>query len=243
MCKSIWCTKSSNYYQFLIAIRLTNPNYTWNSKLNATQEHFDIYRNMFASYGLGTITGIDLPGEKLGIIGKTVSDDLLLNLSIGQYDTYTPIEVFQYINSIANDGVRLKPSLMKKIVNGDKVILENTPNILNEAKLSLENIERVQLGLHEVMQTGLGKNYINTSISSAGKTGTSETFVDTDNDGKMDTKTISTAFIMYAPYENPEYSIVIMSPNISHTDSNNSYKYSINLRVNKKITSYLFEKP
>lgn len=233
---------SSNYYQFLIATRLTNPNYTWNSKLDATEEHFEIYRDMLASYGLGAKTGIDLPNETIGIIGKTVSDDLLLNLTIGQYDTYTPIEVFQYINTIANDGVRVAPSLMKKIVDSDgNLVIERQTEVLNEVPLSASQIERIQTGLREVMVSGTGKNYTDKSVTSAGKTGTSETFVDTDGDKKMDTKTISTAFVMYAPFENPEYSIVIMSPNISRSDGSSSYKYSLNLRVNKKIVKYLFE--
>ena len=41
-------------------------------------------------------------------------------MAIGQYDTYTPIEIFQYVNTIANNGIRVSPSLMKKIVNGNE---------------------------------------------------------------------------------------------------------------------------
>ena len=233
--------QSSNYFQFLIAVRLTNPNYTWNAKLGATKEHFDIYRKVFASYGLGTITGVDLPGETTGIIGKTVSDDLLLNLAIGQYDTYTPIEIFQYVNTIANDGIRLKPSLMKKIVNGSETLKKNEVTILNEAILSSDDIKRVQMGMREVMISGTGRNYADQSYRGVGKTGTSETFIDSNGDGKMDTKTISTAFVMYAPYEDPKYSIVIISPNISGKNGASTYKYSLNLRINRKISNYLFE--
>ncbi len=234
--------RSSNYYQFLIATRLANPFYTWNSRLNATKEHFDIYRTMFGSYGLGSKTGIDLPGERLGIIGSRVADDLLLNLTIGQYDTYTPIEVMQYINTIANDGVRLAPKLMKKIVNGENIILESEPEVLNKVDLDDVYIKRIQEGFRQVMVSGTGRGYNSTAVSSAGKTGTSETFVDADGDGKIDTSTISTAFIMYAPYENPEYSIVLLTPNIGRVGSEYSYRYPLNLRVNRQIVKYLFEK-
>ena len=92
------------------------------------------------------------------------------------------------------------------------------------------------------MISGTGRNYIDINISAAGKTGTSETFVDTNGDGKIDTRTISTAFIMYAPFENPQYSVVSLSPNISRSDGSSSYKYALNLRVNRKIVNYLFEK-
>ncbi len=234
---------SSNYFQFLIAVNLTNPNYKWNSPLNATYESFKLYRDMFSSYGLGVKTGIDLPNEEIGIIGSTISDDLLLNLSIGQYDTYTPIELSQYISTIANDGKRIKPSLMKKIVRDGKILLENKTTVLNEVDLDSKYISRVQEGMREVMNYGTGKNYTDKKVTSAGKTGTSETFVDTDGDGKIDTKTISNAFVMYAPFENPEYSITLLSPNISISSEKNTYKYSLNLRVNKKIVKYLFENP
>lgn len=234
--------QSSNYYQFLIAAKLANPKFSNNKKLNATKEHFDIYRNMLESYGLGAKTGIDLPNEQLGIKGKTASDDLLLNLAIGQYDTYTPIEVFQYINTIANDGVRLSPSLMLRIERDGEVIVEREKEELNHVLLEDNYLKRVQKGLREVMISGTGRNYIDINISAAGKTGTSETFVDTNGDGKIDTRTISTAFIMYAPFENPQYSVVSLSPNISRSDGSSSYKYALNLRVNRKIVNYLFEK-
>lgn len=228
--------QSSNYYQFLIAAKLANPNYKWNAKLNAQTTHFDIYRNMLSSYGLGAITGVDLPNERTGIKGKTVSDDLLLNLAIGQYDTYTPIEVFQYVNTLANAGDRLKPSFMKKIVKDDEVLLEKEREVLGKVELEDAKMERVRKGLREVMVSGTGRNYASASIRGAGKTGTSETFIDTNGDGKIDTKTTSTAFIMYAPYDDPEYSIIILSPNISA----GGHKYAINLRVVKRVSNYLF---
>lgn len=233
--------QSSNYYQFLIATRLTNPNYKWNSKLNATKEAFDVYRDMFASYGLGVKTGIDLPNERIGLIGKTISDDLLLNLAIGQYDTYTPIEVYQYINTVANGGSRIKPALMNKIVKNDEILLSHEAEILNNVNLDPVYIERVQKGFNEVIKSGTGRSYIDFKINASGKTGTSETFVDSDGDGKIDTSTTSTSFVMYAPSDDPKYSIVLLSPNISQKNGSSSYKYGINLRLNRKIVKYLFE--
>ena len=69
---------------------------------------------MLASYGLGAKTGIDLPNETSGLKGKKISDDLLLNLAIGQYDSYTPIELFQYISTIANNGTKVTPRLINE---------------------------------------------------------------------------------------------------------------------------------
>jgi cell division protein FtsI/penicillin-binding protein 2 len=130
---------------------------------------------------------------------------------------------------------------MKEIKDGEEVIVKNEAKPLGTVNLSTEYLKRVQEGMREVMTIGTGKNYTDKTVTSAGKTGTSETFIDSDGDGKMDTKTISSSFIMYAPFENPKYSIVIISPNISKSDGENSYKYAINLKVNRKIVKYLFE--
>ena len=91
------------------------------------------------------------------------------------------------------------------------------------------------------MEFGTGKNYTNKSFTSAGKTGTSETFLDTNLDGQIDTETISTSFAMFMPYENPEYAYIIVSPNIATKKNEHTYKYSINLQVTRKFSQYLFE--
>ena len=105
-------------------------------KLNVSNTQFDIYRNTLEEFGLGTITGIDLPNETTGIKGSSIAGDLLLNLAIGQYDTYTPIELMQYINTIANGGYKYKPSLMAKVIK-DHEIITNKYNYAS--KLSLDD--------------------------------------------------------------------------------------------------------
>ena len=186
-------SNSSNYYQYMIAIKLTGNTYTPNMKLNATKEHFKKYREMLSSFGLGVKTGIDLPNEQTGIMGKTIADDLLLNLSIGQYDTYTPIEVLQYINSVAT-GKRIKLSLMQEIKNGEETLLENKSEVLNNVDLDKESLDRIKEGMKLVLSEGTGKFYVPQGLNFAGKTGTSESFLDTNNDEIVDTATISSTF-------------------------------------------------
>ena len=229
---------SSNYYQYLIAIALTGNTYKPNIKLNATEEHFNIYRNTLASFGLGVTTGIDLPGEQTGIIGKTIADDLLLNLAIGQYDTYTPVEVLQYINSLAT-GKRTALSLMQEIRNGDEVILTNTPNVLNTIDLDEVYLNRIREGLKLVLSEGTGRIYVDKSINAAGKTGTSESFYDSDSDGTVDVATITSTFAGYFPTDNPKYSVVVITPNISHNNGTNDTMYYGASKITKDITNYL----
>ncbi len=229
---------SSNYYQYLIAIALTGNTYKPNIKLNATEEHFNIYRNTLASFGLGVTTGIDLPGEQTGIIGKTIADDLLLNLAIGQYDTYTPVEVLQYINSLAT-GKRTALSLMQEIRNGEEVILTNTPNVLNTIDLDEVYLNRIREGLKLVLSEGTGRIYVDKSINAAGKTGTSESFYDSNSDGTVDVATITSTFAGYFPADNPKYSVVVITPNISHNNGTNDTMYYGASKITKDITNYL----
>ena len=231
---------SSNYYQYLIAIGITGNTYKPNIKLNANETHFQIYRDMLASFGLGVQTGIDLPNESIGIIGSTIADDLLLNLAIGQYDTYTPVEVLQYINSVAT-GNRISLSLMKEIKDNDDIILKNEVNVLNKVALDDVYLNRIREGLKLVLSEGTGKIYVNKKINAAGKTGTSESFYDSDNDGAVDVSTISSTFAGYFPADNPEYSVVVITPNISHNNGSNDTMYYGASKITKDITNYLSE--
>ncbi len=232
-------SKSSNYYQFKIAIGLTGNTYKYNMKLSTTNDDFQKFRETFKEYGLGSLTNIDLTNETPGIIGKDVQSDLLLNLSIGQYDTYTPVELFQYVNTIASHGEKRKPQLMKQIV-GDTII-NNQYEIVSRVSLESKYLDRLQEAMHLATTGGTARNYILSKYNPAGKTGTSETFIDTNNDGIMDTKTTSIAFVGYAPYDNPMYSVVVLAPNIYVEKEYNYSKVYITRYISQGITNFLFE--
>jgi len=233
---------SSNYYQFMIAINLTGVKYKSNMELKVTKEHFDIYRNTFASFGLGIKTGIDLPGESLGITGKKVAGDLLLNLAIGQYDTYTPIELVQYINTVANNGIKKSPALMQKVIDSsNRIILKNNYLEISKVDIKNEHMSRIKTGLNEVLTLGTGRGHINVKYNPAGKTGTSESFYDSNSDDIADVETISSLFVGFAPVDKPKYSIVVISPNVSHNNGDIEYKSKVNRYISKEVTDFLFE--
>ena len=232
---------SSNYYQFLIAIGLTGSKYTYDMSLNNVNDAFKIYRETLSNYGLGSITGIDLDNEEIGIIGKTISDDLLLNLSIGQYDTYTPIELSQYINTVANNGNRIKPTIMKKIITSEgNILLENKKEVLNTIDLEEKYKNRIKEGLRNVSLFGTGSYYIDKKYNASSKTGTSESILDSNLDGIADTFATTRTFVSYLPSDNPEYSIVIVSPNVDYKEYENEKTYPINMYLARNITKYLY---
>lgn len=234
--------QSSNYYQFLIAIGLTGDKYRYNMSLSNLDYAFNIYRSTLAEYGLGVKTEIDLENESIGIIGKTISDDLLLNLSIGQYDTYTPIELTQYINTVANNGSRIALSLMKEIISPTgEVILKNEGKVLNTIELDEKYKSRIKEGLRLVSTSGTGSYYIDKKYEASSKTGTSESVLDSDGDGKAETFATTRTFISFMPSDEPEYSLVIVSPNIDYKENENTRTYPINMYLSKNISKFLFD--
>ena len=239
--------ESSNVYQFKIAMRVAGANYKYNEPLLINESAFDVYRKTFSEFGLGVKTEIDLPIESLGYIGTNRAPDLLLNYSIGQYDTYTPIQLSQYITTIASHGKRLKPQLLKEVYKPTKsdslgsLAYRVEPIILNSVTTESVYLDRVQEGFRAVMTIGLGKNVMGDSPNPAGKTGTSESFMDTDGDGKIDTETVSNAFVGYAPFDNPEMTITVTSPDVEEPNTNINFHSYVNRRIARFISNKYFE--
>lgn len=220
---------SSNTYQFRTAINVGKGKYEYNKPLSIDKNAFNIYRKVFNSFGLGSKTGIEFD-EVTGIKGTSTLPGFLLDLAIGQYDTYTPIELAQYISSLAV-GKRYKLKIIKKI--NDKIIEDS---VLNEIETEKKYLDRVKLGFREAAINGLGVNYI--YYKGAGKTGTAETFTDSNNDGIVDTPTINKTFVGYFPYDSPKYAFSIVAPDISF---GNSYGSNINQRISYNITKKIYE--
>lgn len=232
---------SSNVYQYLTAMKVGGFSYYPHKKLKIDEKAFSKYRDVYYQFGLGVKTGIDYPKEEVGYKGENKAGDLLINFAIGQYDTYTPLQLSQYITTIANNGTRVKPKLLKKVLNqqGD-TIYEETPTTLNKVNTKEKYLKRVQKGFRLVMTSGTGVGYINETYKPAGKTGTSESFIDTDNDGTIDNQTVSNNFIAYAPYNKPVVSIITSSPNVQNP-KRGEYKSNINYRLMEKSSNIFFK--
>lgn len=232
---------SSNTYQYYTAIKVGKGSYKYNKPLVIDKEAFNTYRNTFAQFGLGVKTEIDLPNETTGYKGKGETSGLLLDFSIGQYDNYTPVELSQYINTIADNGNRRKLYLMKGYYKDGKIINETASKILNKVDTKDEYMNKVHEGFEAVLKYGTGAGYIDMVYKPAGKTGTSQSFVDTDGDGKIDKATISTTFAAYAPYDDPKVAFTIISPNVSREDGKTTHQSSINKRLAQKLSKKYFE--
>lgn len=216
--------RSSNVYMFKIAMGIGGSGYGGvNSVLRINLDAFEKMRSSYSALGLGTTTGIDLPGEVGGNPGKNVSYSLL-DLAIGQYDTYSPIQLAQYVATIANGGYRIAPRVVKEIREPSPdgktlgpLVEQTQPEILNRIPNTDREIQQVKRGMYN---TYYGRNgtarglFAGASYAAAGKTGTAETFA-YDENKKTVFSTLSLAHVGFAPYENPEVAYAVLIPHIS----------------------------
>ncbi|MDQ1003350.1 cell division protein FtsI/penicillin-binding protein 2 [Neobacillus niacini] len=228
--------RSSNVYMFHIAMKIGDYDYARKLGFKNPEKAYEMMRKYFGQFGLGVKTGIDLPDEATGYNGGVQKLGNLMDFAIGQFDTYTPLQLLQYISTIANDGKRVQPHFMKEVrepsnENGKsgEVIEEFQTIVLNTVDMDRAYIERVQNGFHLVMNGNQGtaaSAFRGASYDPAGKTGTAQ--VSNGNVGYNYNLTL----VGYAPYENPEVSISVVVPNVENDSS------GINKSIGRKILDY-----
>ncbi|MET3699245.1 cell elongation-specific peptidoglycan D,D-transpeptidase [Bacillus oleivorans] len=236
--------RSSNGFMYKIAIGIGDGNYQYNQPLPLRKDSLDIFRRNFAQFGLGVPTGIDLPNEQIGYKGEFGSG-FVLDFSIGQYDSYTPLQMAQYVSTIANDGYRMKPQLVKEvrepILDQEHLgpILDTfDPVVLNRLTMSQREIDQVQFGFYQVMNhsEGTARSFRDLPYEPAGKTGTAETYI-YDPELERAVPTTNLSLVGYAPYENPEIAIAIVVPSAYQGNA----KHNMNLDIGRKVFDAYFE--
>jgi penicillin-binding protein 2 len=174
-------------------------------------DRLEKYARMF---GLGKITGIDLPYESDGLVAnrrykeKNFEDgDWYLSetfdAAIGQgFNLVTPLQAAMVMGEIAADGKRYKPHLVNRIVGPDgKTVREFKPELLGTLDVPAEDIQLVQTGLHEVTKYGTAASiFRGFPIEIAGKTGTAENPHGRDHGW----------FVAYGPFANPDIVVAVI---------------------------------
>lgn len=232
---------SSNVYMFETAIRIGGGRYQYNQPLSLDPAAFNIMRDSFSQFGLGTRTGIDLPNEQIGFKGQSTLPGFLLDLSIGQYDTYTPMQLAQYVSTIANGGYRVQAHLVKEIresVNNvgeiGPVFEEIQPKVLNRLDLKDGWLETVQTGFRQVMTSGTAqRRFADAPYKPAGKTGTAQAFYDGPERYKYKEPpaVMNLSLVGYAPYDKPEVAMSVIVPWAYQGSSGHTANYEIGRRV------------
>lgn len=246
--------KSSNIYMFYVALRAGGDNrypFPNNSSTNmSNSEGILTMRNYFNQFGLGVKTGIDFPYEGTGVEGTNPAAGNVLDFAIGQYDTYTTLQLGQYVSTIANDGYRVRPHLVKEIrspsLNNDELgpveeVLDT--KVLNKLNIKDEYIKRTQDGFWKAFNEpgGTGhRHWANKSYKAAGKTGTAQNAIyDTREDGTPyeKAKTENLSLVGYAPYDDPEIAFAVIVPNLSSSKGD-----SVNHKIGTGMLDLYFDK-
>ena len=210
---------SSNTYMVQTALGIMGLTYQPNmiAGIGNLDSAMGKLRSTFGEYGLGSATGIDLPDESTGFIPKDYDLANYITNSFGQFDNYTPMQLAQYVATIANDGVRMAPRIVEGIYgNNDKgglgdLIQQLQPTEMNKVNISASDMSILQQGFYQVAHgtSGLttGRAFSNgAAVSISGKTGTAESYV---ADGQQATNTNAVA---YAPSDNPQIAVAVVFP-------------------------------
>jgi penicillin-binding protein 2 len=166
-------------------------------------------------FGFGELTGIDLPGEKPGVMPTTDYFDrrygrdnwkagTVVNLGIGQGEILvTPIQMANYTAMLANHGIYLRPHMVRYVEDEDGIRKVSYP--VNQVPVSREYIDRMRYAMWTVVNSyaGTGKQAAVKGVQVAGKTGTAQN-VHGNYHGW---------FIGFAPYQDPEIAVAVIMEN------------------------------
>ncbi|AXY25893.1 penicillin-binding protein [Suicoccus acidiformans] len=219
--------KSSNIYMIELAMRIGGQtSHEPDGPLLIRDDTINIIRGHLAEFGLGTRTGIDIPNESEGFSPE--SDQLVngLDLSYGQFDLYTPLQMAQYVSTVANGGIRYSPRLVKEIrgtdANGDlggiKTMIQ--PNVMNVIPLEKGEMERIHEGMRQVSHTSDGTAryfFMNYPITVGSKTGTTEAFYAGPIRYASNQPVTNATYVGFAPYDDPEIAISVVVPYLNET--------------------------
>ncbi len=182
-------SKSCNYFFFELGRRV--------GALTLT----DYYKQ----FGLGVRTGVEVD-DASGIILEPKSNGVggdTLQISIGQLNAFTPLQVANYTATLANGGTHYKAGLVEKIVSYDmsETYKEFKPEIKNSVKISEKSLSAVKEGMLSVTEDGTGRTTLGDyPIKVGGKTGTSQVINKADH----------SIFVAFAPFDNPEIAIAVV---------------------------------
>ncbi|WP_432222289.1 penicillin-binding protein [Flavobacterium sp. TMP13] len=167
--------------------------------------------NHLKGYGLGKKLGLHFKGEGSAYIpapgDKHWSGVSLPWMAFGYGVSVTPLQTLTYYNSVANNGVMVKPQFVSEIKEWNKTIRKYDVEVLNPKVCSDETLGKLKAVLENVVKKGTAKKLYSKDFSMAGKTGTSQV-----NYGKRDGSSMyyASSFVGYFPADHPKYSCIVM---------------------------------
>mgnify|MGYP003266590535 FL=1 len=165
----------------------------------------------YEAFGFFNKTNIDLPQEASSTYWELedVNDVELATMSFGQRFTITPIQLVSAISAIANDGVLMKPRIVKQIINPETGTTTDIEPVQVRQVISKSTSERMRDLMKSVVDDGSGRLAKVEGYSIGGKTGTSEPQAGREDEGYI------ASYVAIAPTEKPEICLLmaIHNPN------------------------------
>lgn len=161
------------------------------------------YYEYLRKFNLLNPTGIDLPGEATSIFlaENKVGPVELATISFGQRFEITPIQLATAISSISNGGMKVKPRVVKQVINSETKEIRDIPVEKTDRVISEKTSKDVLSMMESVVSEGTGKNAKVAGYRIGGKTGTSEDGVNTNK--------YVTSFCGVAPIDNPQAVVLV----------------------------------
>ena len=159
----------------------------------------------YQAFGFFDKTGIDLPQEASSTYWKLedVKDVELATMSFGQRFTITPIQLVSAVSAIANDGILMKPRIVKQIINPETGTTTDIEPVQVRQVISKSTSERMRNLMKSVVDDGSGRLAKVEGYSIGGKTGTSEPQAGREDEGYI------ASYVAIAPTEKPEICLLI----------------------------------
>ena len=159
----------------------------------------------YQAFGFFDKTGIDLPQEASSTYWdlEDVKDVELATMSFGQRFTITPIQLVSAVSAIANDGILMKPRIVKQIINPETGTTTDIEPVQVRQVISKSTSERMRNLMKSVVDDGSGRLAKVEGYSIGGKTGTSEPQAGREDEGYI------ASYVAIAPTEKPEICLLI----------------------------------
>lgn len=161
-------------------------------------------------FGFGKPTEIELPGEEEGLLfnPQEMRASDLATMSIGQSIAVTPLQLLRAVCAIGNEGVLLKPHIIKEIVNEDSSVYSNTPIEPVRQTVNPDTMHMLLDMMEKEVSEGGGQNAIVKGYRFAGKTGTAERLNEGGN-GYQSGHYIA-SFVGLGPVEDPQVAALVV---------------------------------
>ncbi|HEY3424158.1 MAG TPA: penicillin-binding transpeptidase domain-containing protein, partial [Negativicutes bacterium] len=193
--------------------------------------------NYARAFGFGQVTGIELPGEEEGLLfdSKDMRDSDTATMSIGQSIAVTPLQLLTAVSAIANDGILLKPYIIKEVHNADGTLDNATASRVVRQVISSETAHTLSGLMEKVVSEGGGIKAGVKGYRFAGKTGTAERLREGGVGGYEAGQYIA-SFVGFGPVENPQVAILVV---IDDPEGGNYYGGEIAAPVASEILGQL----